>query len=339
MRVALIGYGLAGRFFHAPLIAAVPSLQLEAVVTGNAERAAAARSEVPGVEVVGAAEDLWAREWDLVVVATANASHASLANAAIDHGVRAVVVDKPLALSSEEAAALASAAADNATMLVPFHNRRWDSDQLTLRRLIEDGRLGTVLRYESRFERWRPTVDPGLWRSGPPEEGGGLLLDLGTHLVDQALHHFGPVEGVYAEVASVRGVPAEDDAFIALTHSGGVISHLHASAVAAAPGPRLRVLGTEAALIVDALDSQEDALRAGKRPGPGMQWGAEPLNWGRLVAGDTVEPVVAEPGAWPRFYELLAAALTDGGPPPVDVTDAITGLQIIETARRYALTE
>jgi predicted dehydrogenase len=216
-----------------------------------------------------------------------------------------------------------------------FHNRRWDSDQLTLRRLLDEGRLGEVRRYESRFERWKPELRAGAWRdSVSPERGGGVLLDLGTHLVDQALVLFGPVHDVYGEVANTRGGPAEDDAFIALAHDSGVISHLRASLVTPAPGPRLRVSGSEAGFVVEALDGQEDALRAGARPGDDG-WAAEPEErWGRLVAGERSELVPSSDGAWPRFYAELAAALHGEGELPVDPRDAVTVLEILERARR-----
>jgi scyllo-inositol 2-dehydrogenase (NADP+) len=223
-------------------------------------------------------------------------------------------------------------------LLTVFQNRRWDSDQLTLARLMAEGRLGTVLRYESRFERWRPSANAASWRdSTVPERGGGQLLDLGTHLVDQALVLFGPVTDVYGEVDARRGAPGDDDAFIALRHADGVVSHLRASAITAAPGPRLRVLGTRAAFLVRELDGQEDALRSGARPDQAPDWGSEPeTRWGRLVGGEESEPVSSERGDWPRFYALLVRALRDGDPPPVDPRDAVATLRVLEAARRSA---
>jgi predicted dehydrogenase len=222
-----------------------------------------------------------------------------------------------------------------------FHNRRWDTDQLTLRRLIAEGALGEITRYESRFERWRPTVDPSKPReTEAPEAGGGVLLDLGSHLVDQALALFGPVTHVYAEIAARRGTAADDDAFLALRHASGPISHLFASAVTPSPGPRLRVQGTTAAFLVSGLDPQEAALRAGDRPDAVDDWG-KPADSerGRLVAGERSAPVPAEPGDWPRFYAQLRDALRGGGPPPVDPRDAVAGLRVLEAARQSAREE
>ncbi|HKH13586.1 MAG TPA: Gfo/Idh/MocA family oxidoreductase [Solirubrobacterales bacterium] len=333
LRAALIGYGLAGSLFHGPLIAAAPQISLATVVTGNRSRASQARAEHPGVTVEPRAESIWERagEHDLVVIATRNDSHVELAAQAIDAGL-AVVVDKPLAPTSEAARGLAARAEEASVPLTVFHNRRWDSDQLTLRRLIADGSLGDVRRYESRFERWRPQVRPDAWRENTaPAEGGGVLLDLGTHLIDQALALFGPVSRVYGEVDIRRGGAADDDVFVALEHIDGVRSHLWASAVAGAPGPRLRVLGSRAAFVVDELDGQEDALRAGLRPATSSDWGAEPESrWGRFARGEGSEPVRSENGAWPRFYEQVGRALHGEGPMPVDPRDAVQVLEILE---------
>ncbi len=335
-RVALVGFGLAGSVFHAPLIEAAPGLRLATIVTSNEERAGRARSSYPEAEVVDDAEPLWARSSDheLVVVATPPSSHAALAAGALERGIP-VVVDKPLAPSAEAARALVEEAERRGVPLTVFQNRRWDSDQLTLRRLLDEGALGNVHRYESRFERWRPELRPGSWReSTPPAEGGGVLLDLGTHLVDQALTLFGPAAEVHGEVDSVRGGASDDDVFIAIRHEGGVHSHLWASSVTAAPGPRLRVLGGEAAFVVQELDGQEDALAAGKRPGDSGDWGAEPPErWGRLVRGEASEPVPSEHGAWPRFYVLLSAALDGRGSLPADPRDAVATLEVLERAR------
>jgi predicted dehydrogenase len=335
LRVAIIGYGLAGRFFHAPLIAATEGLSVARIVTRDAQRRAQAAAEHPAAQITA---DVWEDPPpQLVVVATPNGAHAPLAREAITRGVP-VLVDKPLALSSEQAAALVADAERAGTLLTVFHNRRWDSDQLTLRKLLEADALGDVTRYESRFERWRPEPEPAQWRDGTsPEAGGGQLLDLGSHLIDQALTLFGPVTHVYAEIARHRATPADDDAFVALSHARGTSTHLYISAFTAAPGPRLRVQGTKAAFVVNSLDPQEAALRAGVRPDAVPRWGeGDPWQRPRLVAGERTVPVPAEPGDWPRFYALLRDAITRGGPPPVDPRDAVRALQVIEAARRSA---
>ena len=266
--VALLGYGLAGSVFHAPFISTTPGLWLSVIVTGNEERREQVSREHPGVEVVGTADEVWERaaELDLAVIATPNRSHLPLGLAALEAGL-AVVVDKPLALNAAEARSLVDAAAERGLMLTAFQNRRWDGDFLTLRRLLGANELGRVHRFESRFERWRPQLGDGWRERTPAAEGGGLLLDLGSHLVDQAVQLFGPVRELYAEVdARHEGAVADDDVFLALEHESGVRSHLWASVLAAEPGPRFRVLGDRAAFVKHGLDVQEEALRAGRSP-------------------------------------------------------------------------
>ena len=270
LRGAIVGYGLAGSVFHAPLIA------VDAGPRGRDDRdraipgaATQALRENPGARVVPSADEVWERadEHDFAVIAARNDAHVPLARRGLDAGL-AVVVDKPLAPSAAEAAALVEHARAAGKLLTVFQNRRWDSDQRTLRRLLSEGELGDVLRYESRFERWRPELREQAWReSAGAAEGGGVLLDLGSHLVDQALQLFGPATHVYGEVDSRRGAAGDDDAFVALRHRAGTYSHLRASALAAAPGPRLRVLGTRGAYVVPEVDGQEDALRAGPAAG------------------------------------------------------------------------
>lgn len=340
LRVAIVGYGLAGSVFHAPLVASTPGLTVACVVTRNPERQEQVRREYPDAEALSMPDQIWQRstEHDLVVVATPNDSHVPLARQALDAGLP-VVVDKPLATSAAQGRELVAHAEQLGVLLTAFHNRRWDSDQLTLRRLLSDGTLGTVTRYESRFERWRPELKPEkAWREmTTPAEGGGVLFDLGTHLVDQALVLFGPAARVYGEVAIRRGAAADDDAFVAIQHASGVHSHLWASSVAAAPGPRIRVLGARAGYLVTDVDGQEDALRSGARPGHGSAWGVEPRErWGLLVRGDERDRVESEPGAWPEFYAGVERAIRSGGPPPVDPRDAVVVLDVLEAARRSA---
>lgn len=343
LRVALVGYGVAGAAFHAPFIAATPGLRLATVVTRDPARRARLAADHPEARAVATADALWdaPAAHDVVVIAAPNRAHVPLARAALDAGLP-VVVDKPLALTAAEGAALVEDARRRGVLLTVFQNRRWDGDLLTVRRLLAEGALGAVARFESRFERWRPQPKGGWRESGAPEEGGGLLYDLGSHLVDQARHLFGPVTRVYAEQDRRRGLPVDDDAFVALTHASGVRSHLWMSAVAAQLGPRFRVLGSRAAYVKHGLDVQEALLRepavgAGTpRPGdPG--WGAEPeARWGTLGAGDELRPVPTERGDYGHFYAALAAALRDGAPPPVDPADAVATLALLDAARRSA---
>ncbi|MFJ7900621.1 Gfo/Idh/MocA family oxidoreductase [Streptomyces sp. NPDC096198] len=342
LRVGLIGFGLAGSVFHAPLIAATEGLTLDTVVTSNPERQQAARAEHPRVHVAASTDELWSRagELDLIVIASPNKTHVPLATAALEAGLP-VVVDKPIAGTAAEARTLADLAEQRGLLLSVFQNRRWDNDFLTLRALLAEGELGDVLRFESRFERWRPQPKGGWRESGDPAEIGGLLYDLGSHVVDQALTLFGPAASVYAETDIRRpGAQADDDTFIAVTHTSGVRSHLYVSATTAQLGPRFRVLGSRAGYVKYGLDPQEAALREGSRPG--QDWGGEPESlWGRLGAGESPltgggRPVPTLPGDYPAYYAAIARALRNGGPNPVTAQEAAAALDVLEAARRSA---
>ena len=315
-RVALIGYGPGGAVFHAPYIAAAPGLTLAAIVTANPERRAHAKHEFPGAALLRSPDEIWAAagDFDVVVVATPNVSHVPLALDAFDAGL-AVVVDKPLAPSAAEAKRLVAVAQERELLLTVFHNRRWDGDFLALRELMESGQLGNVFRFESRYERWQPEIRAG-WRNSPdPAEGGGILLDLGSHVVDQALQLFGPPQSVYGEVRRLReGAEADDDAFVAIVHESGTVSHLWMSAIAAQPGPRFRVMGDRAGYVYRAPAEVEEADAS-------------------LGAGDDVQTISTPPNAWQRFYEGIAVSLRDGSPPPVDPVDAVATLEVLEAAR------
>ncbi|GFM97344.1 hypothetical protein Sfulv_21550 [Streptomyces fulvorobeus] len=254
-----------------------------------------------------------------------------------------MIVDKPIAGTAAEARELAALADERGLLLSVFQNRRWDNDFLTLTRLIADGALGDVQRFESRFERWRPQTKGGWRESGDPLEIGGLLYDLGSHVVDQALTLFGPAVQVYAE-SDVRrpGASADDDTFIAITHANGVRSHLYVSATTAQLGPRFRVLGSAAGYVKYGLDPQEAALRDGLRPVAGEPWGEEPQElWGRVGAGESPltdggAPVRSLPGDYPAYYAAVTAALRGTGENPVTALQAAAALDVLEAARRSA---
>jgi predicted dehydrogenase len=331
LRTGLLGYGIAGRVFHAPLIAATPGMELSAVVTTDPARRAQAQAAFPDVPLSHTAEELFALDLDLVVIATPNRTHVPLALSAIEAGLP-VVVDKPFAPTSADARRVLQAARYRDVPVTVFQNRRWDSDFRTIRSLVADGALGAVTRFESRFERWVPDVWDNWRELGAPEEAGGLLYDLGAHLVDQAMELFGPVATVYAELDRRRpGVEVDDDVFVALTHMNGVRSHLWASAAAPHHGPRFRVLGSAGAYVSDGLDRQEDALAAGK-PFDDLSTS------GRLVLPGATEEIVGLPGAYSEFYRLLVAALRDGGPMPVEPESAVWALEVIEAAFTSART-
>lgn len=326
--MALVGYGMAGRDFHAPLVREVEGLRLTHVVTGNAERADAARAENPGVHVVATPDELWAYggNVDLVVIASPTGAHVEQAREALRREL-AVVVDKPLAVTTADARELLGLAEARGTMLTVFQNRRWDPEHLTARAVLSSGALGEVIRYEARYERWRP-VPKERWREQlPSEAGGGLLMDLQPHLVDGAVDLFGPVATVYAELAALSTV-GDDVTFLALRHVSGVTSHLGATSLAGAPGPGTRLIGREATYLVADVGGDPSALDAWRD--------ADDQHRGFLVRGEESEPVRRAPGRWADFYAGVRDALLDGSTPPVDPAEAVAVLEILDAARTSA---
>ena len=341
VRIGVVGYGLGGRVFHAPLITSAENAVLAGVVTTSDERRSQLAEVHPGVPAVASLRQLVDAGAEAVVISSTTGTHASLANEALELGLH-VVVDKPLAVDAPSGAEVVAHAESAGLLLSVFQNRRWDSDFLTVQRVLAEGTLGEVFRFESRFERWSPGPPRAWWRSElPPSEGGGVRLDLGAHLVDQALMLFGLVTSVYAEAFVRRDTGrAEDDLTIALTHANGVVSHLAANTWSGDTTRRFRVLGREGAYVVGGADSQEDVLRAGLTPASeGDAWGTEPVeSWGHLHRGDARTLVPTERGRWDTYYPAFATAVRGSGAVPVDPRDAVVALQVLDAAAESAIT-
>ena len=334
MRVGIAGYGLAGRSFHAPLLKGC-GFDVAAVLTGNSTRARQAKEDFPLIKVVENLNDLLAQELDLVVIATANSSHAEYALAAINAGIP-VVVEKPMGRTVAETERILDAGEESGVPVTAFYNRRWDSDMLTLKKVASNGLIGKVFRLESRFERYRPQLNPSAWRETlSPEEGGGLLLDLQTHLLSTALDAFGPAELTYASVRKIRG-ESEDDVVLNLRHTSGVDSYCSVSAISGSTGPRIRVLGTEGALIIEELDPQEALLRAGNFPAGGI-WQVPTSSKAYIQRGDQREEIQAVPGNYGHFYLSVAGALEGKNPMPVSPEDILAVATIIDKAREISV--
>jgi predicted dehydrogenase len=333
VRIGVVGYGLGGRSFHAPLIASAPELELVGVVTTNAERRAQLATDHPGVAALDDLAALVAAGAEAVAISSTTGTHSQLTDEALDLGLH-VVCDKPLAVDAAAAASSIARAEAAGLLLTAYQNRRWDSDFLTIKRVLAEGTLGAVFRFESRFERWAPGAPRAWWRAElPPEEGGGIRLDLITHLADQAVQLFGPVATVYAELATRRAAStAEDDISVLLTHAGGMSSQLYACTMSGDTSRRFRVLGTEGAFVVGGVDGQEDALRAGRSPASeGPAWGVEPESaWGHVVRGPESIVVPSERGRWDTFYPAFAAAVRGTGPLPVDPHEALAVLTVLD---------
>ena len=330
LRVGIAGYGLAGRYFHAPLLKGC-GFNVVAIQTSNAERTQHAKSDFPDTTVVSTIEELVIKDLDLVVVASANLVHAEHALAAINAGIP-VVVDKPMGRSFAETQLIVNAAKQAGVGLSTFFNRRWDSDALTIKKVLQSGVLGAIHRIDSRFERFRPELNAASWRENmSAADGGGQLLDLQPHLISTAIDWFGTAELVTASVRSLRG-GADDDSVLVLRHQSGVMSYLSASAVVGAPGPRIRILGTKGALVINDLDPQEALLRAGEFP-EGGTWKVPTTSRAFIHRGDEIEEIASVPGNYGHFYKEVEAAITTGSPWPIPNEDALLVSQLIDQAR------
>ena len=330
LRVGIAGYGLAGRYFHAPLLKGC-GFDVVAIQTSDRERSEHARLDFPQTPVVAAIEELVAQKLDLVVVASANLVHAKHALAALHAGIP-VVVDKPMGRTLAETQEIVNAGTSAGVGVSTFFNRRWDSDALTIKKVLASGVLGQVHRIDSRFERFRPDLNTNSWRENmSAADGGGQLLDLQPHLISTAIDWFGPAELVTASVRSLRG-GADDDSLLVLRHENGVMSYLSASAVVGAPGPRIRILGTKGALVINELDPQEALLRAGKFPENGT-WTIPTTSQAFIHRGDEVEEIESVPGNYGHFYKAIELAITSGGQWPVPNADALLVAEIIDQAR------
>ena len=345
LRVAIVGYGLGGKVFHTPLVRATPGLRVAAIVTRSDEKKLQANTDLPSADVIRSFDELIerARDFDLAIITTPNKDHAPQAIAAMRAGMN-VVVDKPVATNSAECQEMIKVSTETGALLSVFQNRRWDADFLTIKKLIDNGSLGQITRFESRMERYRPVPKPNAWReSATGEDGGGLLFDLGSHIIDQANFLFGKPESVYAELDIRRpGIKSDDDVFVSLTYPGGIRAQFWTSLVSAAPGARFRVLGSLGTYEKQGVDPQEEALRAGKIPiagtGADENWGKEaPELWGKLTSyqsGLRFEGrVESMAGCHQKYYELMRDAINGKGPVPVRPEDALLTMQIIETAR------
>lgn len=330
LRVGIVGYGFAGRTFHAPLIDATPGLALVAISSG--QRALVAQ-DWPQVQVVDTPDALFALpDLDMVVIASPNETHAPLARAALHAGLH-VVVDKPFTLDLAQARALADEAQGCSRILSVFQNRRWDSDFLAIRNGLNAGMIGRVATFESRMDRFRPQVRD-RWREADMP-GSGLWFDLGPHLADQALQLFGLPDSIQATLACQRDDASIDDWAQVILLYGQMRVSLHCSMLAAWPGARFAVHGTGGTLLKRAADQQETQLRTGMVPGADG-WGADPDDMLVFDGTDTPRAVPSPPGDQRIYYALLRDAVMGYRANPVPPIQAIAVMAVLETAARSA---
>jgi len=329
MRIGLVGYGVGGRYFHAPFIQSADGCELVGVVTRSADRAAQVAADLPGVPVFGSQAELLDFGVDAVTITTPPQTRRELVLEALGRRV-AVVADKPFAPTAAAGRELVDAARSAGLLLSVFHNRRWDTDVTTLRRVLDGGELGEVWRFDSRFDLNQPqTVEAG--------PGGGLLRDLGSHLVDQALWLFGEARRVTANLDWVDLPDGRTDGGFVLTivHASGVHSHVSASKLNYVESRELRVLGSAGSYVSAQSDVQAQAIFAGKRPVDDPRgWGYEvPERWGTLSTVDGSSQVPSEQGAYSDYYTRFAAAVDGRGPQPVPAAEAIATLAVLDAAR------
>jgi predicted dehydrogenase len=339
LRAGLVGYGFAGQTFHAPVLSAVPGMQLAAVATSQAGKVAA---EWPGVSIVADVKALVAlQDIDLVVVATPNAQHFPIAKAALEAG-KHVVVDKPFTLDAAEARELAALAQQRGLLLSVYQNRRFDADFLTLRDLLASGDLGRPVYFESHFDRFRPEVRDRWREQAVP--GAGLWVDLGAHLLDQAVQLFGKPDTLQLDSAVLRdGAVVEDYFHAVLRYQQGPHAPLrvvlHAATLAAHAAPRYLVHGTRGSYVKYGVDSQEDALRAGQRPG-GDDWGIDSLlgELTLMAAGSWMQnkTLPNRRGNYVDYYAAVRDAILGQGPNPVPPDQAVALMELLDLGARSA---
>ena len=336
IRVGVVGFGLGGRVFHAPLVASVDGLELAAVVERSGDKAEARYS---GIAVYRSLEELLDDpSIGLVVVTTPSGNHFESARAALEAG-KNVVVDKPMATSPAQIAELMRRAADRSLLLAPFHNRRWDGDFRTVRKILGEGHLGRLVDFESYFDRWRPIPKAGAWKEDPAR-GGGLLLDIGTHLADQAMVLFGKPQAVGAEVTRERDGVGANDSFGLRLHYPDFFATLGANCLSSPGRPRYLLRGTKGNYVKWGLDPQEAALGLVTRI-PDGPWGQEPPSgWGSLhvdvEGGMVTRPVTPIPGDYRLYYEGVREALLGKSALPVNALDAWRTARLLEWAEESA---
>ncbi|PKH26579.1 oxidoreductase [Enterobacterales bacterium CwR94] len=333
VRVGLIGYGYASKTFHAPLIAGTPEMELAVVSSSDAGKV---HADWPSVSVVDSPEALFADDsLDLIVIPTPNDTHFPLAKKALEAG-KHVVVDKPFTVTLSQARELDQLAKQHKRILSVFHNRRWDSDFLTLKTLLNEGTLGDVRYFESHFDRFRPEVRQ-RWRE-MAGAGSGIWYDLGPHLIDQALQLFGPPVAINVDLAELRpGAQTTDYFHAVLTYPQRRVV-LHASMLVAAESARYVVHGTRGSFVKYGLDPQEDALKAGVRP-PQAEWGYDMRDGTLTLAeGDVMaeKSLLTVPGNYPAYYAAVRDAITGAGKNPVSAEEAIQVMELIELGLQSA---
>ena len=334
MRIGVVGYGTGGRHFHVPFIQAARGVELAGIVARAPETVARVKADLPDTPIFPSLAAMLQAGVDAVTITTPPQTRRDLVLEAVAARVH-VIADKPFAPSAEEGLRLATAAQAKGVVLAVFHNRRWDADVCTLKAVLDSGRLGKIWRLHSRMEQ----DDPATFEAGPT---GGLLRDLGSHVVDQALWLLGPVHSVDAQLDMIDMPEGATDAGFCLTlrHTSGVHSHISASKLNRVAIREFRAYGENGSYISSTTDIQAQDIFAGRRPVDDLAgWGYEPeANWGWLRTRTGEERVPSEQGRYHDYYEAFARAIQTGNAPPVTAQEAIATLAVLDAARESAVT-
>ncbi|WP_193161211.1 oxidoreductase [Microbulbifer hainanensis] len=327
IKTAIIGYGFSATTFHLPFILNLPPFRFTAVSTSKGEQV---RQQHPEVAVYADADAMLADcDADLVIITAPNDAHYALAKRALQLG-KHVVLEKPFVTRVEHGEELIALARQQQRVLSVYHNRRWDGDFLTVQKLLAEGNLGAVRYFESHFDRFRPEVRK-RWRESAAE-GGGILFDLGPHLLDQALHLFGLPVAITAQVGTLRPQAEVDDFFHLTLHYPDRLAVLRSSPFCASPNLRFEVQGTAGSYVKSGLDPQEDRLKTGRLPVP-ANWAREtPEQYGQLYTADGMTTVTTETGGYQHYFQQLARAILEGGEVPVSAEQALCNIRLIQLA-------
>ncbi|KRE48976.1 oxidoreductase [Paenibacillus sp. Soil522] len=333
VKVGIIGYGFSGKTFHAPIIQTVEGLEISKIVSSNALKV---KEDYPDVQVVPDVEQLFTDPAiDLIVITTPNTTHYPFVKQALLSG-KHVVVEKPFVIHSKEAQELIEIAAAQNKIISVYQNRRWDNDFLTVKECLESGVMGEIYSYEAHYDRFRPEVT-SRWRE-QNMEGSGMLYDLGSHLIDQALHLFGLPETVFGDVMAQRNDSVTDDYFHIILGYGRLRVILHSGSIVKSAGPKFQIHGDKGSFIKYGLDSQENSLKQGKVPGDAL-WGKDlEKNYGELTVnvGDMQlkGKLETKAGAYESFYNGIYDSIAESKPAPVNAADAMNTIKVIELVKK-----
>lgn len=349
IRTAIIGYGLSGRVFHAPLLMALDAFSVTAIVTSDPLKQVQAARDFPLAKILSNADALFQSalsDVDLVVIASPNTAHFPLAKTALELDCH-VVVEKPFTVTAEEGLKLAKLAKEKALSLSVYHNRRWDGDFLTVKSLVASGKLGKLVHFESHFDRYRPEFKPGAWREAELP-GSGILYDLGSHLIDQALYLFGMPEALYCELLNQKGGAVDDGFWLSLHYPQGPRVILCSSSLVKEPSARFTLYGTEGAFVKYGLDPQEPIIKTlitsaeSEEDYKALQLRLTSANWGLETSESYGLLNVAEErtayttlrGDYLDFYRGVASAILKGEKSPVTAEEGAAVIAIIEAAMK-----